>query len=68
MIRVVLLFLMLFPKTATFCRDIYGYINDVNGNPVPNAAVRIMQKNGTILIGQTERIQLPWLFHILSLK
>ena len=31
MIRVVLLFLMLFPKTATFCRDIYGYINDVNG-------------------------------------
>ena len=54
MIRVVLLFLMLFPKTATFCRDIYGYINDVNGNPVPNAAVRIMQKNGTILIGQTE--------------
>ena len=54
MIRVVLLFLILFPKTATFCRDIYGYINDVNGNPVPNAAVRIMQKNGTILIGQTE--------------
>ena len=49
-----ILVVMLIVSTTAFCRDIYGYINDEKGNPVPDAEVRIMQKNRTILIGLTE--------------
>lgn len=45
---------MLFISADVFCRDIYGYVNDEKGIPVPNAEVRITQKDKAVLIGQTK--------------
>lgn len=54
MIRLFSIVIMLIISNAAFGRDIYGYIKDGNGIPVPNAQVRITQKHKSIFIGQTE--------------
>ena len=54
MIRLLSIVIMITISSTAFSRDIYGYIKDGKGAPVPNADVRIMQKHRSIFIGQTE--------------
>ena len=54
MIRLLSIVIMITISSTAFSRDIYGYIKDGKGTPVPNADVRIMQKHRSIFIGQTE--------------
>lgn len=53
MIRLLSIVIMITISSTAFSRDIYGYIKDGKGTPVPNADVRIMQKHRSIFIGQT---------------
>ena len=52
--KVFLILTMLIISTSAFCQDIFGYVNDMKGNPVPNAQVHIMENNKTYLLRLVE--------------
>lgn len=49
--KILLACIMLVFSSAAICHDIYGYIKDLRGAPVPHANVRVTEVNTTFLIG-----------------